>query len=87
MTATLPGMAKNAPSIAMPLDEPISVSPGITHRESDFQGNAKFGAIQGHDGSTPVGAIKGNRAADDLVPRQEAIDGGPIGRITGGKAG
>jgi hypothetical protein len=80
-------MAKPAPSLSMPTDQPLRVSQGVLLRESQYHGSAEFGAIKGHDGSTPVGAIKGNRVAAEMVPRQEALGGGPIGRITGGKRG
>jgi hypothetical protein len=79
-------MAKNAPSISMPCDEPLRVSQGVSLVESDYHGFAKYGAIQGHDGSTPVGHTKGNRVAAGMVPRQELINGvSPLGFITGGK--
>ncbi len=81
----IPTMAKNAPSMSMPCDEPQNVSPGVQMRESEFQGWAKFGAIQGHDGSTEVGRAKGNRVAQGMLPPRQELPGSgvsPLGRIT-----
>lgn len=69
----------------MPCDEPLRVSQGVLLRESEYHGFAKFGAIQGHDGSTPVGRLKGNRSALDVLPRENDL--GLFARITGGKRG
>lgn len=65
-------MAKSYPTDSMPIDTPISIAPGVTHREADFQGNGKFGFVQSEAGSFE-GKLKGDRGWADLatsMPRE-----------------
>lgn len=38
-------MAKNYTNVGQPIDTPITIRPGVTHREADFHGNAKHLAL------------------------------------------
>jgi len=50
-------MARMVQNVAQPTDEPVLARPGVTHRESDFHGNAKFLAQPPED---PERAAKGD---------------------------
>lgn len=71
----------------MPVDKPIELAPGITHREVDFFADAQppRGFMMGHDGSTPVGRAKGNHAAQDWPPRRALTGHEPFKNLRGGK--
>jgi hypothetical protein len=38
-------MAKNPMNAGIPTDTPITIRPGVTHREADYHGNAKWLAL------------------------------------------
>lgn len=64
-------MAKYSSNTSMPVDTPISIEPGVTQKETDFQGNGKFGFNQ--PPVTTVQTAKGDRGWGDLqasMPRE-----------------
>ncbi len=80
-------MAKYSSNTSMPVDTPISIAPGVTHRETDFQGDAKFGFVQSEDG-TIEGRLKGDRGWQDLntsMPRIAVNGGSPFANLKSGR--
>ena len=71
----------------MPVDLPLEIVPGVTHREADFFAqeapNRGFGAQ--HDGATPVGSAKGNRSVTTLPARRALTGPGPFGTLKSGR--
>lgn len=69
-----------APSLpSMPVDRPIRTDPpGTMNREIEFQGNARYGFVQGFGGETQVGAAKGNLPATWDTPRPLTGGGSPF---------
>ena len=64
-------MAKYSSNTSMPVDTAISIEPGVTHKESDFQGAGKNGFEV--PPVSAVGKVKGDRGWDDLqasMPRE-----------------
>lgn len=71
----------------MPVDLPLEITPGVTHREADFfaQNSRSRGFGVQLDGSTPIGAAKGNRSINSLPARRALTGPGPFGTLKGGR--
>jgi hypothetical protein len=77
-------MAKSAPATSIPVDQPILTEKGVVHREDEFfaQPVAGSGFYEGaFDGSTTLGAAKGNREAAEFSQNPEAS---PFTNLRGG---
>lgn len=78
-------MAKTT-MVNMPVDVPAEIGGGLTQVESDFfaDPSPSRGFMVGFDGSTEIGARKGNRAATPFpVPRPDGVS--PFKNLRGGR--
>ncbi len=72
----------------MPVDQPIQIAPGVTHREADFfaQPSLDRGFYVGFDGYNTTGAAAGNLSPFTRpVPRPLTSDVGPFKNLRGGR--
>lgn len=69
----------------VPLDQPREIRPGVMHRETDWQGSAKWYALPANH---PERTAKGDLGMDPIPgfePRPLTTPGLPFGNLRGGK--
>lgn len=78
-------MARMVQNVAQPTDEPILERPGITHRETDFHGNAKWLALPPESTERSEKGDLGLVVIPGLESEPLSTPGMPFKNLRGGK--
>lgn len=69
----------------VPLDQPREIRPGVMHRESDWQGSAKWYALPPESPERTMKGDLGLSVIRDFDPRPLTTPGAPYVNLRGGK--